>query len=413
MKRTNLFLGISVLILSITPSFSDAAVHHRYVRLVLDESQISQFVSSSGLPAMELNAAFSEPFVPAKLTGTDILTLHVEFFDQQGNQLYLAVRDLGGGYLNARGHQWFQVAIALDQGTVEGSYSFGWGVDRSLPTDDFVYGSAACCSINVGGASVIEASFGFDLTNATKVIETARFIFNFGNPSLPAVITDGGGFNRMSLKVRSESLALVRKPRVEGIDGPSDDNGNFIDVDGDGSFFPGKVYDRKVAVGYSGQQHFMYIVNVFPSMPGKSNFSYPIFLPDGVILDPLGEENFDGCSDGTCDGLSQGTNLDCKATISVPSGKKNAATVQRALLEIGSEFSGTYCGYKVHIATAVVGKGRNVSYWPTECKAAESADGSPVYELIGLTNGVQVYDRVTDTLLPKTNAIELEASGCP
>lgn len=401
-------LAIGALILVLLSSTANAVEHHRYVRLILNESQISE-IQSGGMTAVELNTGWSEHFVPAQLTYVDMLTLRVEFFDEQGNQLFIMLRDLGGGYLNDRGHQWFQVGLALDRGTVSGTYVNGWGFYRSQPYGPF---NAACCTRSVSNASTIEATFGFDVTNSTMLVETARFQFNFNSYNNPVVITDGGGFNRMYLTIRSESIALIRKPYSEMVVGPYDDSGVAIDIDNDGRYAPFGG-DQKVAVGYDMAQHFIYPISVYPAIPNKSEFSYPVFLPEGFEFDPLGEEVFDGCRDGICDGLATSSLAGCVATISGPRARKNQVESRNLVLEILDEFSGNWCGVRVYMVTKAATKGRDTSYGPKDCQTAIASDGSSVDSLIRLTNGYQIYDKVTDTLLPGNYLGEMEAYGCP
>jgi hypothetical protein len=392
---------LCVIVLGLCQSIASAAVHDRYVRMTLDPSQLT-----TGSGYVELSTGFSDTFKPAQLTGTDMLNVHAEFFDPQGNQLYIVLRDLGGGYLDPSGWQWFQASVGTDVGVVSGNFVNGWIFKDSLPQRIANY---ACCTVGAGSQSVItSAGFGFDLIDSSIAIGSMRFQFNFNQYTNPVFISDGGGFNRFSFKMRSEDIALVRKPFPEPIKGPWDDDGVAIDVDGNGIDLKAK----KIAVGYGGAQHYLYIVNIFPGIPDKSDFAYPIFLPDGFMFDPIGEQNYDDCADGTCDGLSQ-YDPACLVTFSGTRGKKNQTTARNAIIEISGSFTGSRCGYKVHISTAMDGKGRNAGYYPMDCTTAQTSVGGDINALVKVTNGVQIYDNITGVLLSENLGQHLEPVGCP
>jgi hypothetical protein len=213
------------------PSFASAQSdehHNRYVRFTLDETQLTA-MQSGGLNIVELSTGFSETFKPAQLVDKEMLNVHVEFFDPQGNQIYVVLRDLGGEYLYPRGWQWFQAAVGLDTGTVTGQYINGWVFTDALPDRP---GNAACCTRKANAQTVIEsAGYGFEVTDSSIAIKSMRIQFNFSGG---VSITDGGGFNRLSLKIRSEDIALVRMPYTTPVRGPWGDDGVAFDVDGDG-----------------------------------------------------------------------------------------------------------------------------------------------------------------------------------
>lgn len=334
-----------------------------------------------------------------------MLNVHVEFFDQQGNQLYVVLRDLGGGYLHAQGWQWFQASVGLDVGTVSGTYTNGWIFTDANPRSP---GNNACCTLSVVGASIVEsAGFGFNVTDSSIAIESMRIQFNFNSFADPVVITDGGGFNRLSLTMRSESITLLRMPETTPIRGPWDDDGVAIDVDGDGI-----VDSQKIGIAFDQAQHFRHTVTVFPGIPSPADFSYTIFLPDGFAFDPVGEENFNGCNDGICDGISSGASL-CVVTISGPAIKKNQIGSRYAVIEPTDPFSGSSCAYNIHIVTKGEKKGRFATFSPTECDAADTADGGSINSLVRISNGVQIYDVTTQSLLVENLVEQLQALGCP
>jgi len=397
---------VCLIVLGLGHSTAYAEIHKRHVRITVDTSQLT-----AGTDYVELATGFSDTFKPAQLQGVDMLDVEAEFFDQAGNQLYIVLRDLGGQYLDSRGWQWFQASIALDVGTVSGTYVNGWRFTESLPLGPQ---NVACCTRTATFQTEIQsAGYGLDVTDSIIAVESMRFRFNFNSYSNPVVITDGGGFNRFSLKIRSENIALVRKPISTPIEGPWDDGGAVIDVDGNGRGSLGKTYDfHKIAVGYGGAQHFLYIVNVFPGMPNVSDLSHPIFLADGFIFDPVGEQNFDSCADGVCDGISSNSNPACLVTISGTKAKKNQIEGRNAVIEILGSFTGQSCRYIVHIATEADGKGRNATYYPSDCRTALTNVGG-INSLVKITNGVQIYDNVSQTLLPESLGKELEPIGCP
>jgi hypothetical protein len=405
--RTSIFISL-LIFLGLAFATANAEVHERHVRFTLDASQLTA-ISSGGLDVVELSTGFSETFKPAQLTGTDMLNVHVEFFDTQGNQLYVVLRDLGGGYLNAKGWQWFQAAASLDLGTVSGTYVNGWVFTESLPVRP---GNAACCTISVSGATTIQsAGFGFNVTDSSIAIESMRIQFNFNSYLDPVSITDGGGFDRLSLKMRSEDIALLRMPQTTPLRGPWGDDGVALDVDGDGVVDSGSG-DQKIGIDYGVAQHFRHTVTVFPGVPDPDGFSYPIFLADGFLFDPLGEENFDGCKDGVCDGISQGTSNSCDVTISGPEIRKAQVEPRYAVIEPPDPFSGTLCAYNVHIVTSGEKKGRYPTYEPGECRTADATGGGSIDSLVKLTNGVQIYDKATETLLPENLGEQLVPVGC-
>ena len=240
-----------------------------------------------------------------------------------------------------------------------------------------------------------------------------RFIFNFSGG---VSITDGGGFDRLSLKIRSEDIALVRMPYTTPLYGPYDDDGVAFDVDGNGILRAGKG-DQKIAIDLGMAQHFRYEVVVFPGKPSPADFTYAVFLPDGFEFDPLGEDNFtpllDGCSDGICDGISMPPSDSCAVTISGPAMRKNRFVLRNAAIELSDPFVGSSCGYKVFIVTQGEKQGRDYEFAPTECQKAATSGIRTIASWVEITNGVQLYDNIAETLFPENVGQQLEPVGCP
>jgi hypothetical protein len=403
-------LGYIAIFIGLSASMANAQILDRYVRFTVNNGNLTQ-LQSGGLDIIELSTGFSDTFKPAQLVGVDILNVHVEFFDPEGKQVYIVLRDLGGGYLNAKGWQQFQAALALDVGTVSGTYVNGWVIKESLP---YRPGNTACCTRSVTSQSVIESTaFGFEVTDSTIAIKSMRVQFNFNNPSDPVVITDDGGFNRLSLSMRSEDIALVAVPILGRLRGPFDDDGIAIDVDGDGVIDSG-FGDRKIGIGLGQAQHFWYEFFGYPAIPNSDDFAYAALLPDGFALDPVGEENFNACIDGSCDGIVLSPAASCNLTISgATQKKKNAAVLKNAVVEPLNPFTnGSACAPKIFIVTQAEGKGKNSVFTPTECQTAEISGALTIDLHVKLANGVQIFDKVTDTLLPENNAVQLEPIGC-
>jgi len=240
-----------------------------------------------------------------------------------------------------------------------------------------------------------------------------RVQFNFNHYSDPAVITDDGGFDRLSLTIRSEGIALLPVPLLTLVKGPFDDDGIALDVDGDGVVDSGSG-DRKIGIGLGQAQHFRYAVSGYPAIPNSDEFSYAALLPDGFALDPVGEENFNACIDGSCDGILLSPAAPCTLTISgISQNKKNGAIPRNAVIEPLDPFTtGTACGPTIFIVTQEEGKGKNSSFTPTDCQRAETSEVVTIDSLVKLSNGIQIYDKVTDTLLPETTAIQVEPVSC-
>jgi hypothetical protein len=214
----------------------------------------------------------------------------------------------------------------------------GWVFKEALPKFP---GNFACCTIRANAQSIVEsAELRLEVTNSSIAVESMIINFNFNNYTDPVVITDGGGFNRLSLTFR-----------------------------------------------FGGAQHFRYNVTVFPGIPNPDDFSYAVFLPDELAFDPLGEENFNGCADGICDGVSDVSGDSCAVTISGPTMRRNQVIPRNAVIEPSDPFSGTVCDYKVFIVT----QGQKVK----------------------LTNGVQIYDNIAESLFPENLGEQLEPIGCP
>lgn len=163
MKTKRSILYLCVILLGLGQSIAYAEVHERYVRMTLDASQLT-----TGVGFVELSTGFSETFKPAQLIDVDMLNVHAEFFDEQGNQLYIVLRDLGGEYLNNRGWQWFQAALGLDMGTVSGTYVNAWTIKEALPRFP---GNYACCTRRANSQSTIQsAGYGFEVTDSSIAI---------------------------------------------------------------------------------------------------------------------------------------------------------------------------------------------------------------------------------------------------
>jgi hypothetical protein len=409
MKLKRAVLYTCVIVLGLSHSMASAEVHVRNVRFVIDANDLTMMQSGS-LDIVELATGFSETFKPAQLTGVDMLNIHVEFFDPQGNQIYVVLRDLGGEYLNPRGWQWFQAAVGLDTGTVTGTYVNGWTFTDALPEKP---GNYACCTRTANAQSVIQSTgYGLRVTDSSIAIKSMRIQFNFNHYSNPVVITDGGGFNRLSLKFRSESIALVRIPYTTPVYGPWGDDGVAFDVDGDGKIDTGSG-DQKIGVGLGIAQHFRYEVAVSPGMPSPADFSYALFLPDGFVFDPSGEENFNGCKDGLCDGISDLPGHSCAVTISGPTMRKNQVVPRNAAIEPSDPFVGALCRYNIFIVTQGQKQGRNYVFAPTECQKAATSDIPTIASWVKITNGVQFYDNIAETLFPENVGRQLEPVGCP
>jgi len=181
----------------------------RFVTFTLDDSQITA-IQSGGIDVFELFTGFSAPFSPAQLQNVDKINVYVNFVDQQGNKLYVILQDLGGQYLHPNGWQWFQAALALNTGTVSGTYVNGWIFTDSMPAFP---GNFACCTRSATSQStILSAGYGFNVTNSFIAVGGMRIQFNFNNFNDPVVITGGGGFDRMSLRIRSEGIILSRHP---------------------------------------------------------------------------------------------------------------------------------------------------------------------------------------------------------
>jgi hypothetical protein len=236
--------------------------------------------------------------------------------------------------------------------------------------------------------------------------------FNFNNYTDPVVITDGGGFNRLSLTFRSEDIALVRMPVTTPARGPFGDDGVAFDIDGNGILDTGSG-DQKIGIDFGGAQHFRYNVTVFPGIPNPDDFSYAVFLPDELAFDPLGEENFNGCADGICDGVSDVSGDSCAVTISGPTMRRNQVIPRNAVIEPSDPFSGTVCDYKVFIVTQGQKKGRNYDFAPTDCQVAQTSGVRAIASWVKVTNGVQIYDNVVESLFPENLVEQLEPIGCP
>ena len=132
MRIRMLALSAFVFFSSSYPNALCAEVFERYVTFTLDDSQITE-IQSGGLDVFELSTGFSETFEPAQLQGVDMINVYADFVDQQGNKLYVVLKDLGGQYLYPNGWQWFQVSLGLDMGTVSGTYVNGWVFTESVP----------------------------------------------------------------------------------------------------------------------------------------------------------------------------------------------------------------------------------------------------------------------------------------
>jgi hypothetical protein len=164
-------------------------------------------------------------------------------------------------------------------------------------------------------------------------------------------------------------------------------------------------------------QHFRYDVEVFPGVPRSADFSYTVFLPDGFEFDPLGEDNFtpllNGCSDDICDGISEPSSDSCAVTISGPTKKKNQPVPRNAAIELSDPFVGDSCGFKMFIVTQGQKQGRNYDFAPTECQVAATSGVRTIASWVKITNGVQLYDNIVETLFPENVGQQLEPVGCP
>ena len=73
-------------------------------------------------------------------------------------------------------------------------------------------------------------------------------------PDDPVIITDGGGFDRLSLKIRAEDIALLRIPTTpRKIVGPYGDDGVRLDMNADGVV---NEEDQLVGINFGVAQHY-------------------------------------------------------------------------------------------------------------------------------------------------------------
>ena len=206
-KIAKFSLGFTLCVLFSNSSFAE--VFERFVTYTLNESQVAA-IQSGGVDAFELSTGFSETFEPAQLQNVDMINVYVNFVDEQGNKLYVILRDLGGQYLHANGWQWFQAGLALNTGTVSGTYVNGWVFTDSEPAFP---GNFACCTRTATSLSTIfSTGYGFNVTDSSIAVGGMRIQFNFNSYVNPVVISGGGGFDRMSLKIRSEGLVISQFP---------------------------------------------------------------------------------------------------------------------------------------------------------------------------------------------------------
>ena len=145
---------------------------------------------------------------------------------------------------------------------------------------------------------------------------------------------------------------------------------------------------------------------------------------DDFEFDPTGEDEanaggVDGnCDDNDCDGVAEDDNIDCKTTISGPTGKKNMVDPRYVVFEADNLAAGVSCTPIVFVITKQLssGKGKNATqtFAPDECDIATTQVGGSLAGMITLNPGLSVIDRVTNELVSGPHGPILATPiGCP
>lgn len=398
--KPGIFFAIAALLAA--NSANAEAVIHRYVNFTLGAASISER-NTSGQVYAEFASGDSESFLPVRPGYHDRLIIHIKFVDSTVGasssgyrRQYLVLRDLGRGLFNQKGWQSFRSSLSLDSGSVSAQYNPGWTFPVSNPTQ---YSLWASPTRTVNGAGPAEASLSFNLTDATIAIHELTVEYNFSFD--PPAITEGAGFDRISLVIQADDIKILEMPVASLAYGPRSATGGAFDFDMDG------LPDRgTISATTNESQHYMFRVYAERgSIIDQSEFAIFDVLGPAFELDPSGEQTDIGCVDGLCDGIASGN--DCSAVIGAQSGKgrgKNASPSGTFLLQVG-ETANNGCSWNVYAKT-------DPKSAANLCEAVSTSIGETVLDAITLNTGSKVFDRVSTGLLEGQPSIWLRPIGC-
>ena len=408
-------LAASVVIFgcSVGPFGSAAAqtvIHHRYANFTLDGTRIVA-VGSGSQASAEYRSGSSDRFLPVRPNNLDRLIVHIKFVDSTVGsnnsgyrRQYLVLRDLGRGLFNQQGWQSFRSTLSLDSGGATATYNPGWTFPVANPSQ---YSLWASPTRTVSNAANADASLVFNLTDNTIAIHELTVEYNFNNPYAPLEITEGAGFDRISLVIQADDIAIAEMPQVGLNYGPRSATGGGLDFDGDGSADRGTI---STAARVS--QHFKFGVTAWRGKEiDASQFAYFDALGPGFELDPAGEQSDDGCVDGVCDGIASQANpaagISCSAVLAAPAiaGPAKRATPPGAFLLQVDQLPDEYCAWSIYAKIAP----KTASGL---CESVSTPSGQVIVNQVALDKGARLFDKAGAGLLESLPPIQLRPIGC-
>ena len=191
----------------------------------------------------------------------------------------------------------------------------------------------------------------------------------------------------------------------------------FFDFDGDGLEDEGNF----VLINQDFAQH--YAARISVTNTGATGALDDLLvldsIPQGFVMDGLGEDTADGFSDGFCDdGNCDGVWIDpaCPAVINGPDTDPQLDEEFVVIEGIGLP-KGATCQTTVYVATKQIpskGKKKRNRFEPISCSTVIGDSGQTVNDTIVMNAGVKVLDGVTnDLLFGPSGSINLVAVGCP
>ena len=242
-----------------------------------------------------------------------------------------------------------------------------------------------------------------------------------GRPQIYSTIgwNSGGGSAISKTTFTVRAFGLLPEIDLSFVTGPLMDEGSGIlvpfDTNNDGTTDQGDQMIAAVALAHS--QHFEYLLTVRNngSAGSLTGLAVASAVQDGFELDGMGEEDADGCSDGTCDGVA--LSGACLATLSGPPVKKGEPDLRYIAVDADSLGQNQACLIRIFVrtvASSIKGKGksRSIIYHPAEFVALDTLDAA-VTDTVLLTQGGRIFEETDDEFLGDIKGIWLPATQCP
>jgi len=390
--------------LAITAQANAQNVIHRYVTMPLDVSSIVKH-GGSGQSYAEFQSGVSEQFLATRPNRLDRLIIHVQFLDPvQKKPQYLVLRDLGRGFLNAKGWQSFRSVLYLNAGGITARYNSAWSVPFGNPAS---VGNAAAYTQTVSASPVAQSYIAFDMTDDSLAIHEMTVEYNFSFPEDPLEISEGAAFDRISFTLQADDISILEAPAVQLYFGPRSIGGQDLDLDGDGAIDRGAI-----STASNISQHYKLIVyGPRGAQPSPSDFAYLDALGTGFEFDPDGELRDSGCADGTCDGIASVSfpeGVRCSAvspTLGDPAPRRKAPGTLPFLLQIEQLPVGD-CVWAIYARIGPkTAKGL--------CESVTMVSGEIAVNQVALNRGLKIFDRISGGVLSNPQQVWLRPIGCP